>query len=86
MFYTGIDPLTGKKIYVTTDRREKNVQRALLQWRRPENAAKVREAANYCSENGKARLDELLGRKKKPAPGGNKRPRPRKTGGGKKRR
>ncbi|MBQ1503258.1 MAG: YgiQ family radical SAM protein, partial [Clostridia bacterium] len=77
----GVDPLTGKKIYVATDRREKNVQRALLQWKRPENAAKVREAANYCSENGKARLDELLGRKKRPAANRNKRPIPKKAGG-----
>ncbi|MBR3422964.1 MAG: YgiQ family radical SAM protein, partial [Clostridia bacterium] len=86
MFYTGLDPLTGKKIHVSSDRREKNVQRALLQWNRPENASKVREAANYCSENGKARLNELLGRKKNPVPNGNRRPRPKKQGGGKRRK
>jgi uncharacterized radical SAM protein YgiQ len=44
MYYTGFDPLTGKKIYTPTDYREKQMQRALLQWRRPENAPLVREA------------------------------------------
>ena len=43
MFYTGIDPFTGKKIYVA-DYEEKQLQRALLQWGRPENREKVRTA------------------------------------------
>ena len=43
MFYTGIDPFTGKKIYVA-DYEEKQLQRALLQWGRPENRDKVRTA------------------------------------------
>ncbi len=44
MFYTGIDPMTGKKVYCTTDYHEKQLQRALLQWNRPQNAELVREA------------------------------------------
>ena len=44
MFYTGIDPLTGKKVYCTTDYHEKQLQRALLQYNRPQNAELVREA------------------------------------------
>ena len=44
MYYTGIDPLTGKKIYVCTDYHEKQLQRALLQYNRPQNADMVREA------------------------------------------
>ena len=44
MYYTGIDPMTGRKVYVTTDYREKQLQRALLQYSRPENANLVREA------------------------------------------
>ena len=44
MFYTGIDPFTGKKIYTATDYREKQMQRALLQYSRPQNAGLVREA------------------------------------------
>lgn len=44
MYYTGINPLNGKPVYVTTDYHEKQLQRALLQYRRPENANMVREA------------------------------------------
>ena len=44
MFYTGIDPLTMKQVYVATDYHEKQMQRALLQYNRPENAPLVREA------------------------------------------
>ena len=44
MYYTGIHPMTGKSVYVTTDYREKQLQRALLQFSRPENANMVREA------------------------------------------
>ena len=44
MYYTGINPLTMKKVYVTTDYHEKQLQRALLQYNRPQNADLVREA------------------------------------------
>ena len=44
MYYTGINPLNDKKVYVTTDYREKQLQRALLQYSKPENANLVREA------------------------------------------
>ncbi len=44
MFATGIDPFTGKSVYVARDGREKRLQRALLQFNRPENAPLVREA------------------------------------------
>ena len=44
MFYTGIDPLSGKSVYVATDYHEKQLQRALLQYNRPQNASLVREA------------------------------------------
>ena len=44
MFYTGIDPLTMKSVYVATDYHEKQLQRALLQYNRPQNASLVREA------------------------------------------
>ena len=61
MYYTGLDPLTGKKIYTPTSAREKNVQRALLQWKRKENASKIAEAAEFCSERGLDMLAELTG-------------------------
>jgi hypothetical protein len=48
MYYTGIDPLTAKKVYCTDDYREKQLQRALLQYNRPENADLVREALTRC--------------------------------------
>ena len=44
MYYTGIHPMTGKSVYVCTDYHEKQLQRALLQFSRPENANLVREA------------------------------------------
>ena len=44
MYYTGIHPMTGKQVYVTTDYHEKQLQRALLQYSKPENANLVREA------------------------------------------
>ncbi len=44
MYYTGMDPLTMKPVHVTVDYREKRLQRALLQYNRPENARLVREA------------------------------------------
>ena len=48
MYYTGLDPLTMKPVYVATDPKEKQLQRALLQFKRPENAALVREALTKC--------------------------------------
>ena len=44
MYYTGLNPLTMEKVPVTRDYREKQMQRALLQFRKPENAPLVREA------------------------------------------
>ena len=44
MFYTGVDPRTMEPIYVPRDPREKAMQRALIQYRKPENWHLVREA------------------------------------------
>ena len=44
MFYTGINPVDMKPVHVVTDYHEKQLQRALLQYNRPENADLVREA------------------------------------------
>lgn len=49
MYCTGIHPLTGERVHVTRDYHEKQLQRALLQWGRPENAALVREALRRAS-------------------------------------
>ncbi len=48
IYYTGIDPLSGKKIKVTTDYHEKQMQRALLQYTKPQNADLVRQALMLC--------------------------------------
>lgn len=44
MFYTGVDPLTMKEIYVPKSKREKAMQRALLQYRNPKKYDIVYEA------------------------------------------
>ena len=44
MYYTGLDPRTMKPVYVPTNPHEKAMQRALIQYRRPENRPLVEEA------------------------------------------
>lgn len=44
MYYTGIDPRTGERVYVTRNAHEKRLQRALIQYRKPENYDLVKEA------------------------------------------
>jgi uncharacterized radical SAM protein YgiQ len=44
MFYTGLDPMTGKEVYVARGMHERRLQRALMQYWKPENYAAVREA------------------------------------------
>lgn len=44
MYYTGIDPRTGKKVYVCRNPHEKAMQRALIQYRNPKNYELVKEA------------------------------------------
>ena len=48
MFYTGLDPFTMKPVFVPTDYEEKQMQRALLQYKKPENADLVRKALIKC--------------------------------------
>ncbi|MBR5337290.1 MAG: YgiQ family radical SAM protein [Lachnospiraceae bacterium] len=44
MYYTGVDPRTGKKVYVPDNPHEKAMQRALIQYRNPDNREIVKEA------------------------------------------
>ena len=44
MFYTGLDPFTMEKVYVPKSPKEKAMQRALLQFKNPENYDIVKEA------------------------------------------
>ena len=55
MYYTGINPLDMKRVYSPDDYREKLMQRALLQYKRPENRNLVREALT------KAGREDLIG-------------------------
>jgi uncharacterized radical SAM protein YgiQ len=44
MYYTGLDPFTGKEVHVARHLRDRRVQRALLQFFKPENYFEVRKA------------------------------------------
>ena len=44
MYHTGVDPRTGKSVYVPKTYHEKAMQRALLQYKNPKNYDLVREA------------------------------------------
>jgi hypothetical protein len=44
MYYTEINPFTKKKIYVAKTKHEKAMQRALIQFKYPQNYDLVREA------------------------------------------
>ncbi len=44
MYYTGVDPFTRKPVYVARHLRDRKLQRALMQFFKPENYFQVREA------------------------------------------
>ena len=44
MYYTGLDPISGEPVYVARGGRERRLQKALLQYFKPENYADVHEA------------------------------------------
>lgn len=44
MYHTGLNPLNGEKVYVPRSLKEKSLQRALLQYRNPQNYPLVYEA------------------------------------------
>ena len=82
MFYTGVDPRTMKPVYIPRGPHEKAMQRALIQYRKPENYKLVKEALR------KAGREDLIGYgtkclirpvPPKPGAGGGKKP----TGSGK---
>ena len=59
MYYTGIDPISKKKVYVCNNPHEKAMQRALIQYRTPKNYDLVYEALT------KAGREDLIGFGKK---------------------
>jgi uncharacterized radical SAM protein YgiQ len=44
MYYTGIDPFSGKEVYIARQLKDRKLQRALLQFFKPENYFEVRQA------------------------------------------
>ena len=87
MYYTGVDPRTMRPVYVPRTFHEKAMQRALLQWRRPEKKRLVLEALRTAGR------EDLIGYGKRclvtperPARGGDggKRPAEKPNGSGKK--
>ena len=44
MYYTGIDPFTKQEVYIAKGLRDRKMQRALMQFFKPENYFQVREA------------------------------------------
>lgn len=59
MYYTGIDPRTMESVYVPKSYEEKQMQRALLQYRNPKNHKLVRRALKMAGR------DDLIGLDKK---------------------
>ena len=58
IYYTGINPLTGEKVYTPKTQEEKNMQRALIQYAVPKNYDLVKKALI------KAGRDDLIGNSK----------------------
>ncbi|MBC5647045.1 YgiQ family radical SAM protein [Christensenella tenuis] len=59
MYYTGLDPETGRKVYIPRSAEEKAMQRALIQYKNPKNRGIVKKALL------KAERDDLIGQGKK---------------------
>jgi radical SAM superfamily enzyme YgiQ (UPF0313 family) len=55
MYYTGIDPFTKKPVHVARQLRDRKMQRALMQFFKPENYFEVRQALEQ------ARRTDLIG-------------------------
>jgi uncharacterized radical SAM protein YgiQ len=55
MYYTGIDPFSKKPVYIARQLRDRKLQRALMQFFKPENYFEVREALQQ------ARRTDLIG-------------------------
>ncbi len=59
MYYTGLDPMTGAKVFVPSSTEERRMQRALLQYRNPRNSAMVLKALRAAGRR------DLIGRGKR---------------------
>ncbi len=73
MYYTGLDPRDGKKVYVCRNPHEKAMQRALIQYRNPKNYDLVCEALTLAGRTDLIGFDKkCLIRPKRPAQMGQK--------------
>jgi uncharacterized radical SAM protein YgiQ len=61
MYYTGVDPQTGKPVHVAKGSRERRLQKALLLYHVPENRGDVLQALQMCGREDVA--ERLLGMK-----------------------
>jgi uncharacterized radical SAM protein YgiQ len=59
IYHTGIDPFTGREVYVPQSEKEKNLQKALLLFHLPEKRRLVMEALRACGRVDASR--ELFG-------------------------
>ena len=59
MYYTGVDPRIMEPVYVPKNPHEKAMQRALMQYRKPENYKLVKEALHIAGR------EDLIGFDKK---------------------
>lgn len=55
MYYTGIDPMTMKKVYIADNPHEKAMQRALIQYKDPANYELVKGSAHQSAQGGSDR-------------------------------
>lgn len=58
MYYTGIDPLTKENVYIVKNPHEKAMQRALIQYSKPENYDLVKEALILANRKDLIGFDE----------------------------
>ncbi|MDR2558424.1 MAG: YgiQ family radical SAM protein, partial [Oscillospiraceae bacterium] len=63
MFYTGLNPFTLEKIYIAKNPKEKQIQRAFLQYYKPENRELIRAA--LIKTNRRDLISVLIGGEKK---------------------
>ena len=62
MYYTGLDPRTMEPVYVPTDPHEKEMQRALIQYRDPKNYALIHKAQPAAKEPRRVERGEAFGK------------------------
>jgi radical SAM superfamily enzyme YgiQ (UPF0313 family) len=51
MYATGLDPATLKPVFVERDPKRKDLQKALILYHLPENAAKIRQALRLAADD-----------------------------------